>query len=134
MEASSSCLCGAQMPLDCRVCVGTSPGWFGTVNPAPTGLILEMDVSKNLSGRMGTLAHNLRQWIAALIATQLFSKNIREDNRGWDMSENSDRMPFPATEPNASEKWGDPPLWCPWNFRIRSIRAITPGYSTAAIR
>ena len=32
------------------------------------------------------------------------------------MSENSERMPFPATEPNASEKWGDPPLWSPWNF------------------
>jgi hypothetical protein len=34
-----------------------------------------------------------------------------------DVSENSDRMPFPATKPNASEKWGDPPLWSPWNFR-----------------
>jgi hypothetical protein len=32
------------------------------------------------------------------------------------MSENCERMPFPATEPNASEKWGDPPLWSPWNF------------------
>ena len=32
------------------------------------------------------------------------------------MSENNERMPFPATEPNASEKWGDPPFWSPWNF------------------
>jgi hypothetical protein len=32
---------------------------------------------------MGTLAHNLRQWIAALIATQLFSKNnLRQISRG----------------------------------------------------
>ena len=37
------------------------------------------------------------------------------------MSENSERMPFPATEPNASEKWGDPPLWNPWNFQYPKL-------------
>ena len=41
---------------------------------------------------------------------------FRENDRGWGMSENSERMPFPATEPNACEKWGDPPPWSPWNF------------------
>ena len=66
---------------------------------------------------MATLPHNLRQWIVALIATQLFpTNNLRQDNRGRGMSENCERMPFPATESNASEKWGDPPLWSPWNF------------------
>ncbi len=69
---------------------------------------------------MATLPHNLRQWIAVIIAALLFSKNnvrqISRGNRGMEMSENSERMPFPATKSNASEKWGNPPLWSPWNF------------------
>ena len=70
---------------------------------------------------MGTLPHKLRQWIAALIASELFPKNnLQQISRGQlgdgGMSENCERMPLPATEPDGSEKWGDPPLWSPWNF------------------
>ena len=33
------------------------------------------------------------------------------------MSEDKEGLHLPAGESNASERWGNPPLWSPWNFQ-----------------
>ena len=35
------------------------------------------------------------------------------------MSEDQRGAVFAAGESNASERWGNPPLWSPWNFQYQ---------------
>ena len=34
-----------------------------------------------------------------------------------DMNEDEEGLRQPAAEANTSQRWGNPPLWSPWNFQ-----------------
>jgi len=34
------------------------------------------------------------------------------------MGDDSKDVHGPAAKPKASEEWGDPPIWSPWNFQF----------------
>ena len=57
--------------------------------------------------------------IAALVVPGPCSAdNLREMEGDWGMSDDNKGVRGPAAKLTTSEKWGDPPIWSPWNFQF----------------